>query len=209
MEREAHAATKKRLEYLTALVESGGQGAGDRGLQPLERGEDDNDGGGEALKEPEEEGISTGSHHVHDAAHGDDHGPAVLEADSTVPMDEDRVYEVEEDMHTGNVSGEVAEGQCRATKEGGEGSMSNIATRIRRAPRARRPSGMQTSPYVNPDDAVRKRRCGVVYQVRKRARKHATTMDTSQSLQTASAEPLVEGPTVASTCAPYPQAQQV
>ena len=51
---------------------------------------------------------------------------------------------------------------------------SSIATRVRRVPRARNPSVMQSSPYLHPDEAVRKgkRKCGNVYTSRKRTKTH-------------------------------------
>ncbi|KAJ8435320.1 hypothetical protein Cgig2_022921 [Carnegiea gigantea] len=153
LEKETHAATKKKLEYMTTLLMARGEAAEvEKGLllSPTREGSGDGpDTGGT----PDECGDRSEVGYV--AGEG--------------PMGE----HLASNVHDGQ---EGMEGSCSSMQQGGEGNTSIIVNRIWRRPCRCNPSVIQTSPYVNPEAAVGAGKCkgGIVRGYQKRSKKVCT-----------------------------------
>ena len=126
LEKEAHAATKTKLEYMMKLVMASGEAAEvEKGLLVS------------LTREGSGDGPNTGG--TPDEC-GDQSNVGGIAGEA--PMGED----VGSYVHDGQ---EGMEGSCSSKLQGGEGNTSTIANRIRRRPHWRNPSVMHTSPYVS------------------------------------------------------------
>ncbi|KAJ8427959.1 hypothetical protein Cgig2_023254 [Carnegiea gigantea] len=165
LEKEAHAATKKKLEYMTELLMARGEAAEvEKGLL-LSSTREGNGDGPDIGGTPDECGDRS------------DVGGVVGKA----PTGE---Y-VGSDVHNGQ---EGMEGSCSSMQQGGKRNISTIANKIRRRPRRHNPSVMQTSPYVNPEAAVGvgKRKGGI--KRAKKARTHASEEPKAQQVMSCNSD---------------------
>ncbi|KAJ8424633.1 LOW QUALITY PROTEIN: hypothetical protein Cgig2_032813 [Carnegiea gigantea] len=210
IERVAHAAIKKELEYLRALLIRMGRGDSAPG------DEDDEGtmhaGEGRVCTSPGEdmhsfrtkiESANVGS--------GEDAQECDPFSEGMEPLHPSRRQRTKCSLHIVDCDTAQADagdgGEEGVVRVGGKGSNSTIAKRIRRSPCRWQPSSKQVSPYVNSIAAARTGKCTMrnVCTSRKRSRKASSTTSKEQEVEdigVAATEAAVEGMTVMAVVVP-------